>query len=448
MSPRAPLTDAEKAFLCQEKLTAKTSEVIAAQLQCSPACVDKWWKRFRRHSLAGLQARPYGSPKKGALAHFAASVAQAALALKQSHPRWGPNRVLVALRAQPELQGLNLPSRSRLAAFFKEACPECVAHHRPRPPKPAAPPPAPGVHVIWGLDNQEGIRLQDGSIATVCNMRDPVGAAMIASRVFSVQTVKHWRKLTWTEVRAVIRTGAEEWHTLPDALLTDNELVLAGSPRDPFPSLLTLWLAGLGIRHLRIRPHRATDQPHIERNHRTLDGLAMNAGDLVDLPTLQRALDRERAVYNADFPVRASDCAGRPPLTAHPELRRTPRPYCQGAELALFDLQRVYDFLGTFTFERRSNANGQVSLGHHVYGLGRAWANRSVTVQMDTRQRQWVFRIPAEDPQQPAQEIARLPPKNLDVQTLTGLEPQPVALAEPIQLSFPCFVPMTEGTTS
>ncbi len=59
---------------------------------------------------------------------------------------------------------------------------------------------------------------------------------MIASHAFAVQTARHWRKLHWTEVRQVLREGFTEWQTLPDGVLTDNELALVGSPNDPFPS--------------------------------------------------------------------------------------------------------------------------------------------------------------------------------------------------------------------
>ncbi|MEE8391160.1 MAG: hypothetical protein V3S14_10240, partial [Anaerolineae bacterium] len=74
------------------------------------------------------------------------------------------------------------------------------------------------------MDNQEGIQLSSGEIATICNIRDPVGAAMIASRVFSVKTELHWRKLKWTKVRGVLRDAFTEWQTLPDGVQTDNEL--------------------------------------------------------------------------------------------------------------------------------------------------------------------------------------------------------------------------------
>jgi hypothetical protein len=331
-----------------------------------------------------------------------------------------------------------LPGRSRLAAFFKERCPECVAVHTPRERAPSRPPDATGVHEIWQLDSQENILLRNGEIATMCNVRDPVGAAMIASRAFSVKTERHWRKLEWTEVRHVLREGFTEWHTLPDAVLTDNELGLAGGPNDPFPGQLTLWLVGLGVKHRFIRPGCPTDQPHIERNHRTLDDFALDEQALTDLGHLQLALDRERSVYNHRFPSRASDCTGRPPLTAHPELLRPRRDYQSDLELALFDLQRVYDYLATFTFKRTVNASAQISLGRRMYSLGKQLIRerqvKTVLARFDAGQQQWVFLTESEE------ELARRPPKGLDVQTLTGLDPQANRVTQPVQLTLPFLV--------
>jgi hypothetical protein len=107
----------------------------------------------------------------------------------------------------------------------------------------------------------------------------------------------------------------------------DNEMGLGGNPNDPFPSWLSLYLAGLGIRHNFIRSHQPTDQPQVERSHRTLDGLTDDERSRQDLSHLQQALDQERHQYNHQFPSRASDCAGQPPLQAHPALLQPRRPY-------------------------------------------------------------------------------------------------------------------------
>ncbi len=194
---------------------------------------------------------------------------------------------------------------------------------------------------------------------------------------------------------------------------------------------------GLGVRHIFIRPHCPTDQAQVERTHRTLSDFALDEESQANLTALQQALDRERVLHNTLFPSRASDCHGRPPLKAHPELLHPRRPYRPEAELALFDIQRVYDFLATFTFQRRVNAVGQVSLGRRRYSVGRAWAGQSLLVRLDPRQREWVFYAEVDGEER---EIARRSPKGLDVETLTGLNPEDFVPTAPIQLTLPCFV--------
>jgi hypothetical protein len=290
------------------------------------------------------------------------------------------------------------------------------------------------VHEQWQLDSQEGIRLGNGEIATICNLRDPVGAAMLASQAFEVKTARHWRKLDWTEVRSVLRGGFAEWQTLPDSVQTDNELGLAGTPTDALPSRLTLWLAGLGIAHTFIRPGQPRDQPEIERQHRTLDGFVLDATSTQNRLTLQGRLDQERHLYNTAYPTRASDCAGRAPLRAHPELRRPRRTYTLQAELQLFDLQRVYDYLATFTFERKVNARGQVSLGSRLYSVGGRYRGHTVRLQLDAQRHHWVCYA------EPHVELKQFAPVGLDVATLTGMELESLKDAAPVQLTLPFLV--------
>ena len=65
----------------------------------------------------------------------------------------------------------------------------------------------------------------------------------------------------------------------------------------------------------------------MERGHRTLDYFTLDDESRAYVDGLQQGLDRERHTYNQYFPSRASDCAGRPPLVAHPELLHPRRPY-------------------------------------------------------------------------------------------------------------------------
>lgn len=387
---RAPLNEAERERIYQGYLSGQTLTEMAAELQCSVMCVRKWWRRLRDEGVPGLRGRPRGRPVHGPLSAFDPEVRQQALRLKQRHHGWGADRVLVELSQDQRLHGLRLPKRSQLSAFFHVRCPECLTPHAPRQARPA-PPGASAAHEVWKLDAQEGIRLPDGTIATICNVRDPFAAAMIASQAFAVQTATRWRKLTWQEYRQVIRAAATAWQTLPDVIQTDGELGLAGTSNDPFPGHLTLWLVGLGIEHRLSRPGRPTDNAQVERCHRTLDGWALDPDGLANLSALQQALDRECHVYNHDFPCRASDCARQPPILAHPELQQPRRPYSPLQEAALFDLARVDHYLASFAFPRRVNDDGRISLGRQFYSVGRKLARRTLVACFDPDPREWVF---------------------------------------------------------
>jgi hypothetical protein len=429
------VTFSEREQIYLKKLAGQTLAQIAQALDLSEACVRKWWRRGRDEGLRGLVERKRGRPTQGILAQFSIQVRLASVKLKRAHKRWGANRVLLEMSQDPTLVGLAFPSRSRLYAYFRQECPDCLniwTKHKEVP----APAQATAVHEVWQVDHQEGHRLADGSIATVCNIRDPFGAAMIASQAFSVKTEQRWRKLTWEEVRQVLRAGFTEWQTLPDSVLTDSEMGMGGNPTDPFPSWLSLYLAGLGIKHTFIRAHRPTDQPQIERNHRTLDGLTEDESSRQDLVHFQHALDRERKLYNYEFPARASDCGGFSPVHAHPELLHPRRPYQPELEAILFDMQRVYHYLAGFTFERKVNRNGQVTLKGHHYSVGLAHKEKIIQVRLDAHTQEWMFL--ERDEQGQEDELSRRPLFGIDFFSLTGLE-KPVSPADlpPIQLTLP-----------
>jgi len=189
----------------------------------------------------------------------------------------------------------------------------------------------------------------------------------------------------------------------------------------------------LGIKHNFIRSHQPTDQPKVERNHRTLDGFTDDEDSRQDLSHLQQALDQERCMYNHQFPCRASDCDGLPPLQAHPALLSPRRPYRPEWEAVLFDLQRVYDFLATFSFERKVNRNGQVTLKGHYYTVGLAH-KKNILVRLDADTQEWMFL--ERDEQGQAQELSRRKLFGIDFETLTDLEkPVDVSALLPIQLT-------------
>jgi transposase InsO family protein len=428
------LSQAEREQIYLKKTSGESLPEIAEGLNISYECARKWWRRFRDEGRNGVLGRKRGRKVKGILSEFDERVVAKSITLKRSHPRWGANRVLVELSKDAELAGLGRPSRSRLQAYFRETCPESISiwtKHK-QVPKPAK---ATAVHEVWQVDHQEGHRLENGEIATVCNIRDPYGAAMIASQAFSVKTDKRWRKLTWEEVRQVLRAGFAEWKTLPDSVMTDNEMSLGGNPNDPFPSWLSLWLAGLGIKHVFIRSHSPKDQAQIERQHRTLDGLTFSHEDRQTVEHFQKAIQRERNVYNHDFPCRASLCQQQAPLIAFPQLLQPRRPYSIDHEPVLFSMQLVYNYLASFTFERKVNSNGQATLKGIHYTVGLTYAGKSVSVSFDPHQCQWVFSL--QNPDGLLNEIKRQTPLEISYTQLTGFNEHLPTFQQHIQLTLP-----------
>jgi len=327
------------------------------------------------------------------------------------------------------LAGLDLPRPSTLAAFFKEACPELLQKRRPRP---KAPPKAQRVHELWQMDAKEKIVLGDGTIATVLQVREPVACAFLGCFAHAVQTEKHWRKLTLREIQADLRDVFTEFG-LPLGLQTDRERVFGRPGTESFPSLFTLWLEGLGINHRFIRPAQPTDQPHVERGHRTWNDWLTKPEPAPDLVTYRTELTQARYVHNEVLSSQAGDCQGRTPYQAHPEVRVPIQPFAPEVELLLFDLARVDRFLKQFVWQHKVTLSGQVSIGKAVYYVGNTHAGKQVTVRFDPKDRHFVFTHP-----QTGTVLKRCPARNIDVPTITGLEPENVPhLSQPFQLPLP-----------
>ena len=424
---RPSLTQAERDYLIQHKQAGASHREVAQELHCAPETVRKQWKHFR----AGNTRRRRGRPVGGILSTYPELMRQMALSLKMSHPHWGPANVLIELRKHPELGSQRLPSVSRLSALFKRHCPEAVQSHLPRKGsatqavKPAV------AHQRWQIDTKEKIRLGDGELASILEIRDPVSALMVAAQAFlTTRTSTTCRKLGLDEIRATLRWAFATWGK-PVQIQTDHEDVYAGAPQSDFPTLFTLGLVGLGIEHVLSRRNRPTDQPHIERNHRTLGDLGWKDHPPANLPDLQAQLDADCARYNQEYPAQAADCQGQPPLVRHPEALHSGRPYSAECEWISFSLESVDHYLARLTWVRKVDVNGCLFLGDHRYSLGRVYRSQRVSARFVPEQRAFCF-----ETEQGAW-IKTIPAKGLEKSDLTGLIPQELPVGWAVQLSLP-----------
>jgi len=423
----------------ERHLRGETYQEIADSEGVSRECVRYWCRRQRD---GGDCRTIYRREPAGLLRRFHSLVRYCVLRLRLEHPRWGPNRIRAKLKKRPSLRGLALPSEASIGRYlhqwprFRRQANEKPRRKRPREPTE--------VHQCWQIDFKMGIALEDGSLVNLHTVRDPVGEVCIGAFVFpSGQEGQKASKPTLAQVRSVLRTCFTCWGTMPDEVQTDGEGVLIGRPQDPFPAAFTLWLVGLGIDHLVIRPGKPTDNAEVERCHRTVNDYAVVGNEDADMIHLQHILDE--AVYELAFELssRAEGCGGATPVVAHPELLQPRRPFQPEHELALFDLDRVDAYLATFTWERKVSKTGQITLGgrHQYYSVGRTYARRQVLVRFDPADRHFVFLDPDCSEEQEEKEIGRRPARDLNVADLTGLATWPAGLG-PQQLPLP--LPVSE----
>jgi transposase InsO family protein len=425
MTQRVPLTEAEKQSIQKMKATGMSLASISIELSCSFQTVRKWWRNGKK----GLKVRPRGRPKRGALSTYLEKISQKAVEIKKTHPHWGSKKVRLELKSELFLEEDQLPSAARLSALFKERCPEAVQAHQAR----LLPPTDPKVHSVnqrWQMDAKEHIPLGTET-ANVQEIRDVYSGLMIASQAFASRHVgKGWQRLRREDHQNVLRLAFGQWG-LPLEVQTDNDDAFAHHTDADFPSLFTLWLVGLGIQHIRSRPHRPTDQAQIERNHRTQGDFVWKDQSFTQLDLLQQALDKARQMYNEQYPSQSSHCHGRSPLSVFPTARFTGRPYHPDLEWDLFELKRVDAFLSGHVWTRKVASCGTVHLGSNIYNIGKPWSSQTIAACFVPDSRSFKFLT------KDGSLIKTLPALDLGKEQIIGLIPLHIPLATGFQFSLP-----------
>ena len=210
------------------------------------------WCRVQRDG-GNTQSR-YRRVPSGLLSQFDPKVRYCILRLRLEHPRRGPAAILLGLKKRPSLRGLSLPSVAGIGRYLHQ-WPE---FRRPRKQnlvieKPSEPE---RVHQRWQIDFKMGIALKDKTLLNLHTVRDPVGEVCIGAKFFVAGKVGGKpANVVEEHVRLVLRQAFAQWKTLPEAVQTDGETVLSGRAMEGFfPTRFTLWLKGLGIEHVMIRP--------------------------------------------------------------------------------------------------------------------------------------------------------------------------------------------------
>lgn len=397
-------------------IKGKTYAQIAQHFGVSEGCVRYWCRRQRDGKDIHSH---YGHRPAGLLKSFSPLVPYVILHLRLEYERWGPNRLLYHLGERSSLRHCALPSAAAIGRYlhqwpqFRRQRVKPAPHRGERPDVPTQ------VHECWQYDFQIGIALHDGTLVNLHTVHDPVGEVCIGAQVFPSGRVGHLpTRATLEDIRATLRRCFARWHTLPEAVQTDNEAVWTGRRgQEEFPTLSTLYLKGFNIQHRVTRAGQPTDNAEVERNHRTIDDYALVGNEDCDPPQLQEILDQRVQELAFGLPSRAEGCHGLTPVQAHPELLQPPHSFEPAWELALFDLRRVDAYMATFTWLRKVSKYGQITLGgrDHRYSVGRLYAGQLIHVRFDPADRHFVFLAG-----QPEQEIGRRPARGLDTADIVG----------------------------
>lgn len=200
-------------------------------------------------------------------------------------------------------------------------------------------------------------------------------------RSFSPQ--RYWTQVAATATQQQLRQAFGHWG-LPRRVRVDNGAPW-GSTGD-WPTVLALWLLGLGIEVIWNPPRQPQKNGVVERSQGTAKRWA-EPGQCRSVAQLQERLDRDDALQRDAYPY----IGPRSRSQVWPQLQHSGRVYTLEEEAQQWCLQRVLQHLGGYAVARRVDCSGKVSLYDRLRYVGVAQAGRWVSVLFDPERVEWVF---------------------------------------------------------
>lgn len=422
MVQRGRWTTLEERIEIGERWKAKqTDREIAAAIVRPYWTVRKWRRKFEREGRSGLASR-MGRPATGALGQFPAIVRDTIRQMREANPGWGATTIRTELENDGRFTDIQLPSRSRIAAFLKQEGYTRKYERRSELPQPQARG-AQRPHEEWEVDAQGVIKVPDLGKVSVINISDLFSRLKVDS-----SACLHTSHPSALDYQLVLRRAFLEYG-LPERISLDHDSVFYDNVcSSPYPMVLHLWLIALGIEVRFIKQAPPAEHSVIERTHQTITQQAIKGQVFENGDMLQKRLSERLEFLNHRFPCRS--LGDRPPLLAYPEARHSGRLYRLEWEEALLDLQRVYDYLAQGRWFRRTGSLGQISLGAQRYGVGKDFREQTMEISFDPQSREFVC-LPAD-----ARQKIRLPIRGLTTSDLMG-ELHPLNTLPEYQLALP-----------
>jgi len=300
----------------------------------------KWLERYRLEGLVGLSDRsraPLHHPQS-----IAGELAERCLAVRRSHPTWGPLKVRARLeRDEP---GRRWPAVSTIGALFDREGLTVRRRLRRRGPPSSLPfGSCAEPNDTWCIDLKGWFRTGDGSRCDPLTLCDAMSRYLLRCQILPRTDTKH----VWPVLDAAFREFG-----LPRRMRSDNGPPFASTGAGGL-SKLAVKLVKAGVIPERIQPGKPQQNGRLERFHLTLLGDAASP-PAASLRAQRRRFGDFQRLYNEERPHQALDNATPADIyTASPRrwdgVLREPS-YASGLEV------------------RRVRSNGEIKwLGRKVY---------------------------------------------------------------------------------
>ncbi len=319
--------------------------------------------RFVAEGMAGLVDRsraPHHHPSA-----VPAAVEEAVLAVRRTHPSWGPKKIRAWLRARDG--ETSWPVESTIARLLDRH--GLVTRRRRRrrvPPSAVALSPCVAANDVWGVDFKGWFRTGDGRRCDPLSLSDLASRYVLRLQAVAVPDGDH----VWPVLDAAFREFGP-----PKVMRSDNG--------PPFASVgvgglswLSVRLIKVGVMPERIAPGKPQQNGRHERLHRTVKEDTASP-PAADARAQQRRFDRFRRMFNEERPHEA---LGQTTPAAHYD----PPPSSYGGRLREPDYHADHEV-------RRVRRNGEIKWRGALVFIGQALVGEPVGLE-ETEDGCWAVR--------------------------------------------------------
>lgn len=327
-----------------------------------------------------------GRPAFGALQSYPSEMRKKIYELRQKNPGWGAISILVEMKHVLNYSPKKLPSAAAISRYLKEE--GFINSKIPRGETPEIKRPiVKACHDLWEMDAQGAVPVNGIGYVSMINIKDSKSKVYVMS--FPVQVKNKMSQPKTIHYLWALRLAFEQFG-LPKAIQVDKDSVfIDNTSRSPFPSLIQLFLLGLGVDLSFINVRPPAKQAMVERSHQTLDKQVLKGVIYKDWQELFANTNKRRGILNEKYPCRT--LAKRAPLQVYPESIHSGRSYSIEEETKLLNLSRIEKSLANYSWYRKVSSVKTLSL-KKIYYLKAAKPETHVQIKFCAISKKLVFR--------------------------------------------------------